>query len=158
MHKIMQLQLKSFHFMCKHSGTAHSMGLNLSETTDILGFSHTAVYRGCECCQKSPVSCSSGGEDVLLIREIRIEWQDCFQPLWWLRKLITFHKRSEHQNTHVDMDSPTPAEDLMRILSWHPSTGIRGSCEHRPSPNITRWWNPLHCVMDFWFVIISTGF
>ena len=58
---------------------ARQGGLSISETADLLGFSHTTVSRVCrEWCekQKHPVSSSSVGRNALLMREVRGEGPD----------------------------------------------------------------------------------
>ena len=60
---------------------ARQGGLSISETADLLGFSHTTVSRVCrEWCKKKqkrhPVSSSSAGRNVLLMREVRGEGPD----------------------------------------------------------------------------------
>jgi len=58
---------------------ARQAGLNISQSAQVLGFSHTTISRVFkECCEKEkhPVCGSPVGENALLMLEVRGEWAD----------------------------------------------------------------------------------
>jgi len=54
------------------------VGLSISETADLLGFSHTTISTE-DSPKKYPLSGSSKGEKALLMPEVRGEWPDWFK-------------------------------------------------------------------------------
>ncbi len=59
---------------------ARRAGLSISETADLLGFSHTTisrVYRELSKKRKYPVNSSSLSENALSMSEVRGEWPGC---------------------------------------------------------------------------------
>jgi len=69
---------------------AWQAGLSISQSAQLLGFSHTTIWRvykeWCEKREKHPVCGSPVGENALLILEVRGEWADWFklieEQLW----------------------------------------------------------------------------
>ncbi len=63
---------------------ARRAGLSISETPDLLGFSHTTISRFTENGPKNrkyPVSGSCVDENVLLMSEVRGEWTDWLEMI-----------------------------------------------------------------------------
>ena len=68
-------------------------GLNISETTDLLGFSHTKVSSLQRMVQKHPVRSSSAVKNVLLMREVSGEGPD------WSK--LHYNSRASLNTQHV---------------------------------------------------------